>query len=323
MSRGSMAVVCAISSDRRPEARPNRQGYRSAHGTALLSAPMLRTLGIDLAAQPKDTAYCVVEWVSQMALVKPPVLGATDAALLDEMGHARWTGIDAPFGWPETFVQAVGQYAATAEWPHDATSEALRFRETDRFVRDAIKHERGVSLSPLSVSSNWIAACAWRCAGLLRQHHQRSDRALDRISTPLANGLDGPPDDERASGSVATRGVVEVYPAGALAMWGLPHRGYKTSQRTTAQAARERRDAILAQLESEADGWLELDADSREACLRADHALDALISALVACAAATGETLRADIGQRGAAQREGWIHLPEPNSLARLAPANV
>src|SRR4051812_1351140 len=92
---------------------------------ALLSALVFRTLGIDLAAQPKDTAYCVIEWVSQMALVTPPVLGATDAVLLGEMERAGWAGIDAPFGWPETFVQAVGQYSATAEWPDDASGELL------------------------------------------------------------------------------------------------------------------------------------------------------------------------------------------------------
>jgi hypothetical protein len=106
-------------------------------------------------------------------------------------------------------------------------------------------------------------------------------------------------------------------------MWGRPHRGNKTSQRTTAQTAREHRAEILTRLEREADGWLVLDADTRDACLSADHALDALIAALVACAAATGETLRPGIGRGGAAQREGWIHLPEPHSLATLAPVNV
>jgi hypothetical protein len=27
-----------------------------------------------------------------------------------EMQRAAWRGIDAPFGWPESFVQALGEY---------------------------------------------------------------------------------------------------------------------------------------------------------------------------------------------------------------------
>jgi hypothetical protein len=49
-----------------------------------------------LAAQPKNTAYCAVQWCADMALVETPVAGADDDALLSAMKMADWTGIDAP-----------------------------------------------------------------------------------------------------------------------------------------------------------------------------------------------------------------------------------
>jgi len=72
-----------------------------------------------------------------------------------------------------------------------------------------------------------------------------------------------------------------------------------------------------------AGAWLTLSEEVREASIDNDDAFDALISSLVACAAATGNTLRPLADQRGAAQREGWIHLPSPGSIESLAPAAV
>jgi len=53
-----------------------------------------------------------------LALVEQPVVGAADALLLAEMERAGWTGIDARFGWPESLVYAVGQYAESKQWPY-------------------------------------------------------------------------------------------------------------------------------------------------------------------------------------------------------------
>lgn len=66
-------------------------------------------------------------------------------------------------------------------------------------------------------------------------------------------------------------------------------------------------------------GWVRLDGSVREKCLASDNAFDALVSALVARAAAKGlcESLPSD--QREAAQHEGWIALPTQESLAKLA----
>jgi len=283
----------------------------------------MRTLGIDLAAQAKDTAYCVVQWYADLALVETPVQGADDEALLSAMEVAAWTGIDAAFGWPEPFVVALGHYLHFADWPAGVRPEHLRLRETDRFVRDVLKTEQGVALMPLSVSSSWLATCAWRCAALLRRYQERTGHELNRIAVPVPSGMDGPPDKPRGSGLVAKRGVVEVYPAAALAMWGLGHRGYKAVGRTSTRQAHGRREAIVRKLETEAGGWLLLAKDVRAALVANDHCLDAFVAALVACAAASDRTIKPMLEQRGLAHAEGWIHLPTSDSLRCLTPGGV
>lgn len=162
----------------------------------------MRTLGIDLASQPENTALCVVSWADdgRGAEVEPPRAGCDDDALLAEMARADAVGIDAPFGWPAAFVSAV----AGEGWPAGVAVDALRFRETDRFVRSWTGEVLGRRLSPLSVSADRIAYCAWRCRSLLARHR-------------------------------GTSRVYEVYPAAALAVWGQPHRGYK---RTTGDGPR-------------------------------------------------------------------------------------
>ena len=54
--------------------------------------------------------------------------------------------------------------------------------------------------------------------------------------------------------------MVEVYPAGALALWGLPFKGYKRRNATSAAGAEKRREEILTRLEEAAAGWLLLGA---------------------------------------------------------------
>jgi Protein of unknown function (DUF429) len=276
---------------------------------ALACRVVMRTLGIDLAAQDKKTAYCAIEWLRERARIELPRVGRTEADVLAEMERADWIGIDAPFGWPDAMVEAVHAYAGSDAWPANATPERLRYRETDWFVHKVVADEAGTSVWPLSVSSDRIAVCAWRCANLLRAHSERTGWKLDRIGVP-------PPDAARSPG-----GVVEVYPAAALALWGLPHKGYKSTSAAAAVAAREKRIAIIAELEQAAATWLTLTDDVREACIDSDDAFDALVSSLVACAAAADLTVKPLAQQRGAAQREGWIHLPSSRSIRSLAPA--
>jgi predicted nuclease with RNAse H fold len=158
------------------------------------------TLGIDLASQPDRTAACTVAWQDGAARITHLSLGWDDAGLLDAIDGADRVGIDAPFGWPAPFVQAV----AAPTWPADVPRASLVLRETDRWI-----HAR-TGKRPMSVSTDRIAYCAMRCAALLR----------------------GEPRD--GSGR-----CVEAYPDAALRTW-LPPEGRWTSyKRADGQARRE------------------------------------------------------------------------------------
>ena len=63
-----------------------------------------------------------------------------------------------------------------------------------------------------------------------------------------------------------------------------------------------------------------LSEDVRDRCLADDDCFDAFLSSPIACAAASGRTLPPGPAERSVAEREGWIHLPAPDSLEKLAP---
>jgi predicted nuclease with RNAse H fold len=281
----------------------------------------MRTLGIDLAAQPEKTAVCEIAWLSGRALPQAPKRGAEDDELLDRMADADWVGIDAPFGWPDRMVDAIHDFARENTWPADAAPERLRYRNTDWFVHEFVAENTDPprSVWPLSVSSDRIAVCAWRCASLLTRHVKGTGRKLDRIGVPPGTATKGAPGQPGSTGLVAPQGVVEVYPAGALVLWAFPHKGYKTTASTPASEARLKREEIVALIEHVTGGWMTLTDDVRQACVQTDDQLDAFVSALVACAAATGVTVTPRSGRLAAARREGWIHLPYPDSLSGLA----
>jgi hypothetical protein len=158
------------------------------------------TLGIDLAAQPANTAACLIRWPGQgrPGVAEPPVAGLDDEALVIRMLDADRIGIDAPFGWPDAFRTAVETWTVEGRWNGSPAPEPLRLRATDLVVRR-------LGRTPLSVSSDRIAIPAMRCAHVLTLHAQRRGLPLDRV-----HGA-----------------AVEVYPAAALAAWGLDSRGYK------------------------------------------------------------------------------------------------
>jgi predicted nuclease with RNAse H fold len=104
--------------------------------------------------------------------------------------------------------------------------------------------------------------------------------------------------------------VTEVYPAASLKRWGLPWRGYKQPRNVSALTE------LVTALQAAAP-WLEF-GPHEQLCNTSNDALDAVIAALTARAAALGLTLRPDPELRPAASREGWIALPT-GSLAALA----
>lgn len=258
--------------------------------------PAMRTIGVDLSAAPERTAVAAIEWDELGARVAEPALGLEDEELVQRLAAAEWVGIDAPFGWPEAMVLALHDYATTGRWsPVD--KQDFRYRRTDRFVRERVEQQTGRKLWPLSPSSDRIALTAWRLAQLREHGFERSGIRFDRA------GADG---------------VVEVYPAAALLLWGLERAGYKTGQRPDRrEAAEAAREELLASIEAQAP-WLVWEPGARQTCVESDDALDAVLASLIARAAALGLTEPPPQEDLELARGEGWIHLPSGRSLASL-----
>ena len=241
----------------------------------------MRTLGIDLAAQPGNTSACAVDWGPSHPVVSDLDSGLDDAALLERISDADKVGIDAPFGWPDAFVDAVVAHRDRQGWPgsdedQDVYRFHLSFRATDRRLME------GGARRPLSVSTDLIAVVAMRCAYL-----------LDRLAAR------GEPVDRAGSGK-----VIESYPAPALNAWGLSAVGYKS------KVGASRLPSLLDRVE-EGLGGIGMSTGQRRLASSDHNCFDALISSLVARAAALGLTQPPVTDEeRDRAAREGWIHLP-------------
>jgi predicted nuclease with RNAse H fold len=240
-----------------------------------------KILGVDLSAEPKKTAACLIAWNRDRAEVKALISGRdkttplTDDDLISLMAQVRLTGIDSPFGWPVPFVRAVSDWEASWDsaprWPTLEKNHTLRYRATDEQVTRPRR--------PLSVSSDLIGVTAMRCAGLLSRL-EGVDRAGQR----------GP--------------VIEVYPAAALVGWDLPGDGYKGSR------GKENRKRLVRMLAGRIKGFLALTSEQRQICREDDNVLDALVAALVVRARLLRKTTRPSSAQLDLARMEGWIHLP-------------
>jgi predicted nuclease with RNAse H fold len=241
----------------------------------------VKTLGIDLASDPKKTGACVVAWGAGEAAVEELWVGADDDELVKAHRRVDITGIDAPFGWPIPFVEFVCRSGNSMAVLWTAGNKRkLRFRLTDFRVHEITRHW------PLSVSTDLIGVPALRCAGL-----------LERMGVSDRSG------DGR---------VYETYPASALRVWGLPATGYKGPNK------RKERESIWAELERLmpwlrfAEPWMV------DFLMDSDDALDAFIAALIARAAKVGLTIRPNEEELPRAQTEGWIHVPIEGSLSGL-----
>lgn len=237
----------------------------------------MRTLGIDLSADPGKTGACEVDWTTGTVTLLPRPTG--DDQLVDAARRADMIAIDVPLGWPDPFIDALVAHRQQGRWPPlssppPADRTPLRFRRTDVVLQ-------GHGSQPLSVSSDRIGVAAMRGA---------------RIQALLTDA--GVPVDR----SGTTGRLVEAYPAAALRSWGLPSTGYKG--RANLDACR-----TLAVLVTERCGPL---ASAVEACLDGcdDDALDAFLCAVIALAAAEGLTAGPSGDDLAIARREGWIHLP-------------
>ncbi len=236
------------------------------------------TVGIDLAAQPANTAICAIEWTGGTPRIDLPRGGVTDDDIVEVCVGADKVGIDAPFGWPRAFVEGVGLFADTARWK-DADGVSLRFRTTDRIV--------AATKLPLSVSTDRIGIPAMRCARLLTRLTEDGD--LDRTG----------------AGKFA-----EVYPAAALIRWGLDTRGYKRA------GGKERRGELVPEFFSTWD--VDPGPHVLERCIASDDCFDALVATVVARAVDLRLTEPPGPEHDDDARVEGWIHLPARGSLPRI-----
>jgi predicted nuclease with RNAse H fold len=237
------------------------------------------TVGVDLAAQPRDTGLATIEWSNAGAVVRDLIVGVDDDLVVAAIAEADKAGIDCPFGWPMPFVKFVSSHQDGAVVvPDDVTGldwrRSLLFRTTDTVVRT------DTGLVPMTVAADRIGHTALRCALLLAQLALR-DVAVDR----------------RGGGR-----VVEVYPAASLKRWGLRHSRYKGA------ANQQYRTNLVDEL-LRAAPWLRLHSHE-VVCRRSDHALDAIIAALTARAALLGLTTQPSKEQADVAAIEGWIALP-------------
>jgi hypothetical protein len=247
------------------------------------------TIGIDLSAQAKKTAACVIKWEDPSARIAHIALGADNQLLVELLAaHAPdKVAIDAPFGWPAPFISALNDFTNSGEWPPGSERRPLLLRTTDLAVREQTGRD------PLSVSSDRLAICAMRCADLL-------------VDLAGEGGLD------RTGGGL----VVEVYPAAALRQWGLDPSGYKGARPEKVEKRRE----LVAEVTAATSRWLELTDEDRELLIASDDILDALISAIVGRAVQMEGTLRIPDAHRRIAASEGWIHLPERRPLSKFRP---
>ncbi|MGW1498872.1 DUF429 domain-containing protein [Streptomyces mirabilis] len=192
----------------------------------------------------------------------------TSRTVLSGLAPGERAGVDCPFGWPVAFVEAVAAHAGHQPWPGQTDRAEhyarLRLRTTDR-VTDAVLRPL-VGRGPLSVSMDKLGATGARWAYLADQ---------------LALG--GRPVDRAGVGP-----VVEVYPAGARALWRLD------DTRST--------EALL-----KAAPWLWFEPGAQQAYEKNEHAFDALITALVA---RPGSDLRAPRRAGGSSRRCGGLDSP-------------
>jgi hypothetical protein len=250
-----------------------------------LGSPVVLTAGVDLSSQASHTAACVINWSDGRAVVTDLSLGVTDETIGTLLTEVDKLGIDVPLGWPISFARAVARHSEDGSWPADYThadTTMYRFRRTDIWVWRTLE-----TSPPLSVSTDRIALPAMRAAALLSRLPERPP-------------LDG-------SGV-----VVEAYPAASLRRWGFPWRGYKRNENSDA------RWRLVDQVRGRTSSWLTIGDGHIARCRSSDDALDALIAALVARAAAVGLVEPVPTDLRPAALREGWISIPRPDSLDQL-----
>src|SRR5918996_5311769 len=130
---------------------PFVSGCESDKGTAM------RTVGIDLAVQPRKTGIARIDWTADYVGIATVSTGADDDAILEALldPYTDVIGLDVPLGWPIHFVEML--VAHQDHQPIEANRwtdlyDAMRMRITDQWIR------KRCGANPMSVSANMIGA---------------------------------------------------------------------------------------------------------------------------------------------------------------------
>lgn len=242
--------------------------------------------GIDLAADPAKTGIASVHVHSAGLALVDAHLGASDNDVAATVGASQLAGIDIPLGWPRGFREVDNAHAAGALSPPASTGPDWRRGLTNRFTDLEVRRIAGAV--PLSVAADRIAHPALRWTGI--EARLRADG--------LSTNRDG-------SGRVA-----EIYPAAALSMWGLPHRGYKGHDAAG-------RIAIMAGLTSRFDiDWAGFETTVEKSA----DVLDAVIAALVAHEVRAGRCVPIPADKADLVAEEGWIWVPRDTEESEKNP---
>lgn len=246
------------------------------------TVPVMRVLGVDLAAQAVSTGAVLLERADNWVWAATVIEEADDDSLVEAGSHADAIGLDCPLGWPTAFVEAVSAHHRLDDWPGSSDRRPLTHRLTDHELR---RRKEG---TPMSVSADLLGHVAMR--GALLQH----EWSAARLEPGVRDG---------------STWLMEVYPAASLKAWGLPSRGYKFRRGDRAGQSLEVRREIVDGLSSAVGPHLAL-GEAADRCLSSDHVLDGLICALTVLVVRAGGTTRPTEEQRPTARTEGWIHVP-------------
>ena len=240
--------------------------------------------GLDLAAEPKNTALAVIHWRDDSAELVDLRLDVRDSEIADAAAGFEKLGIDCALGWPKPFVEFLVAQSASAGLAqlglgHGAFVGDIDFRRTLAYRETDRNLHKLTGRWPLSVSTDRLGLTAVRAAGILSQL--------------AAAGMDA----NRAGSGL----VVEVYPGATLRGWGFATAGYRASTQVRTQ--------LLANLADRAP-WLSLSQQQRELAVESCDAFDAIFAALAARAAQLGHFYKPNPDQLELAEAEGWLALP-------------
>lgn len=242
-----------------------------------------------MGAQPRGTAACRIEWTADGGRILPAEHESLSNAFLREMisdEAVSHVGIDAPFGWPSAFVDAVTEYRTTGAWTNP-DQRALRFRSTDLHVKEVTGRD------PLSVTSDFLAFLGWRCAEI------------------LSGVSDWDPQSRRGEGR-----LIEVYPIGSMHCWDISPRSWAEDPgpyKGDGEDRVERRRRLVEILIAESNSRLDFGGQEQR-FIDSDHELDALVAALTVRTVSLGLAEPIPEGLHDVVDKEGWISLPKSGS---------